>query len=42
MRNKVKNAGMVLESGEKLWLKHLDDRATKVLQMIPEGGKSVL
>lgn len=42
MRNKVKNKGMVLESAEKLCLKHLDDRATKVLQIIPEDGRSVL
>lgn len=38
----VKNTGAVLESAEKLGSKHLADWATEVLQMIPEGGKSVL
>lgn len=38
----MKNTGAISESAEKLGSKHLADWATKVLQMIPESGKSVL
>lgn len=38
----VNNTGAVLDSAEKLRWKHLAAWAAKELQMIPEGGKSVL